>query len=59
MPIFLVAAVIGDILSGSIIMKDAKHYSFNEFVVILVGGFLCLVAVWIIVSKPDFIQNNV
>ncbi len=49
MPIFLVAAVIGDILAGSIIMKDAKHYSFNEFVVILVGGLLCLVAVWIIV----------
>ena len=30
-------------------MKDAKYYEISEFFVILFGGFLNMVAVWIIV----------
>jgi len=30
-------------------MKDAKYYEISEILVILLGGFLNIVAVWIVV----------
>ena len=49
MPIFFASEIITDILAGAIIMKDAKDYSTGEFLIILFGGLLNIVAVWIIV----------
>ena len=48
MPIFFASEIIADVLAGAIIMKDAKDYSIGEFLIILLGGLLNIVAVWII-----------
>lgn len=49
MPIFFASEIIADIISGAIVMKDAKDYSIVEFLIILLGGLFNIVAVWIIV----------
>jgi len=51
-PIYQSSLILLNIAAGAIILQEARLYSFFEFLMIIIGGFVSIVGVWIIMKKP-------
>ena len=51
-PIYQSSLILLNIAAGAIIMQESRLYSLYEFLMIILGGFVAILGVWIIMKKP-------
>lgn len=45
-------------MSGAIIMGESSLYTFQEFMMVILGGSLALSGVWVIIKKPAYSNSK-
>ena len=51
-PIYQSSLILFNIGAGAVIMQESSNYTVSEFMMIVLGGLVSILGVWIIIKKP-------